>query len=81
MALDDELRIIQSRLTKLNEKRTRAEIELETAQTRLATARTALEEEFGVKTMAQAKEKLSELEQRLRDAVTEVETELEAAGA
>jgi hypothetical protein len=81
MALDDDLRAIQARIATLTSKKTRAEVERDNADAKVAEARTALEEEFGVKTTAEAKAKLAELEQNLRDVVAEVEAELEAAGA
>jgi len=81
MALDDDLRTIQTRISQLNSKKARAEVELDNATAKKNAARAALKEEFGVSTTADAKQKQAELEEALTTVVSEIEAELEEAGA
>lgn len=81
MALDDELRTIQTKISQLTARKTRAEIELDNATAKRTEAQATLKEEFGVSTTAEAQAKLVELRAYLTDVIAEVESELEAAGA
>lgn len=81
MSLDDNLRTIQTRISQVQGKRARAQVEQENALSKLTTAKATLKEEFGVVSNEDAKAKLAELEATLVETVSAVELELEAAGA
>lgn len=80
-SLEDRIREYRTTASQKQAQHARAEAELEGAETRLADARAALKEEFGVETGADAKTKLEELQKELADAEAEIEKALQEAGA
>lgn len=81
MSLEDNLRSIQTRISQVQGKHARAQVERDNALAKLGIAKAALKEEYGVATTPEARAKLEELEAELVEAVQAVELELEAAGA
>jgi predicted nucleic acid-binding Zn-ribbon protein len=81
MELDDKLRAIQTRISQVQSKVARSQVELDNATEKRDAAKAALKQDFGVVTNDEAKAKLKELEEALVEAVATVERELEEAGA
>lgn len=80
-ALDEELRTLRTKISSVQARKARAEVNKENAQAELAKARGILATEYGVKTPADAKTVLSTLSEDLEQAVARVRQELEAAEA
>lgn len=81
MAIDDQIREIRGAIALVQNKKARAAVELDNAKTRVADARRALAEEFGVTTTEDARAKLTELRAELDAAMAEIEAQLAVAGA
>ncbi len=81
MAIEDDLRRIQTRTSQVQAKRARASVERDNAVEKRDAAKAALKEEFGVSTNDEVREKLGALRDELATTLTDLDAELTAAGA
>lgn len=81
MDLKSELREMQQRITNLNAKKTRAEIEQDNARARALEAKNILETEYGITDQSGMSAKLAELQAELDQTLVTVRSKLEESGA
>lgn len=81
MSIEDQLREIRTRISQVQGRKARAQVEHENATERLTSAKASLKADFGVETNAEAKEKRATLEAELEAVVADVQKELAEAGA
>lgn len=79
--IEDKLREIRNSIAAVTSKKARAVVELDNAKSRLDDARRILRDDFGVETSDEAKAKLSSLRSELARVVSQLESELDNAGA
>jgi len=80
MTVEDKIRELRQAISQATARKTRAQVEKDQAEERLAQANATLAD-YGVKTKEEARAKLTELQAERDAAVAEVEKALEEAGA
>lgn len=78
---EDRLRAVRQRISNVQTKHARAEVEKENALERTRQAKLVLKNEFGVTTTAEAKAKRAELEAEYEREIAAAEAALAEAGA
>lgn len=81
MSLEDEIREKRRLVSQKQAERVRAQTELDAAEERLAAARKALLDDFGVTTTEEAKAMQAQLQAELAQVEADIEKAFEAAGA
>lgn len=81
MDVEQRIREIRAEISAITSKKARAVVELDNAQSRLASARDTLKQEFGVSTTEEARAMITVLRKELDSAIAKIEKELSEAGA
>jgi hypothetical protein len=81
MAIEEEVRALQSKIQIEQSKKARAEVEHENAEKQIQQARAVLKEKFGITTSDDIRAKRAELEATLAENLASAKSALEAAGA
>lgn len=79
--IEDQIREVRTAISQANARVTRAQVERDSAQTRLDEATRTLQEEFGVETREDAKAQLIELQEQLQREIQQAEEKLAEADA
>lgn len=81
MSIENDLRELARRQEALTQRRTRAQFELDNAKAKFTQAKTELQEEFGLTSGEDIKNKIAELEAQRDELLAGIQKDLEAAGA
>lgn len=81
MSVEDKIREVRTAISQATQRATRAQVELEAAQSRKDEADRTLQEEFGVSSKEEAREQLLKLQAQLSEEIALAEEKLAAADA